>query len=503
MPIYTWKLPYLLLGLTLGYAILLQSDGAPSIPLSLFLLPIALFAAIWIQNKERVLLAIALIDISLHIDRSFHFQDEFLLTRWGYLISILSIALAGLYALWFLKSCLYKVHQSPSTHFSKFHIVVIFYVVSILLSLINSNYIYISSFEVFYQIQCILLYFYLVYYIDDEEKFNFVIKILLLGLFIQVVVVFIQNTTGTEFDLASSDKNHEMTKHVYHGNFEVFRPSGTFQSYNILADYLTTLLFITLGYLFAQKSYLGRFLVSACLLLGTAALLITHSRGGWVGFALGLLVFFIVSLRRRWMSLKVGATMVMVGALCMLPFASRVYFRLTESDGGSGLSRIPLAKLAWNIIADHPWFGVGANVFGVVMEDYITSEIRGEWLYIVHNKFLLIFAEIGLFGIVSFLALMMGMIWLCYRCVKADHHLFSPLALGIIASLICDTFHMMVDILQARSSVETFWTMAALSVVAYRLLDVERPRPGPATATEHSVSKPLTLLPQTSSEHQS
>ncbi len=294
---------------------------------------------------------------------------------------------------------------------------------------------------------------------------------MLVGLFLQVVVVYIQYMTGTQFDILMSEKSHHMSRFTYRGDVEFLRPGGTFHAYNTLADYLTTLLFINLGYLFAQKSNSGRFVVGTCLALGIAALILTHSRGAWSGFAIGTAFFLMISLRRGWITLKAGLVMLTSVTLVLLPFLPRIYFRLTESDGGSGLTRIPLAKLAWNIIEAHPWFGVGMNNYGIVMQDYLTTEIRGEWLHLVHNKYLLIFAEMGLFGIASFLLLILGMMWLGYRCVQADHTLLSPLALGIMASLICDGLHMMVDIFQARATVEMFWSLAALAVVASRLLD--------------------------------
>lgn len=131
MPIHSRKLPYLLIGLLFGYAILSQYDDDASDLLFLFALPIALFAVLWIQDKERVLLAIAIIGISLNIDRSYSLNEEFLLSRWGYMISTTSIALAALYTLGFFKFCFNQERRVCFTTFPKYHIVVIFYFVSI------------------------------------------------------------------------------------------------------------------------------------------------------------------------------------------------------------------------------------------------------------------------------------------------------------------------------------------------------------------------------------
>lgn len=62
MPIHALKLPYVLIGLSLGYAFLLQDGDSTSDLLFLFALPVALFAAMWIRDKERVLLAIVMVN---------------------------------------------------------------------------------------------------------------------------------------------------------------------------------------------------------------------------------------------------------------------------------------------------------------------------------------------------------------------------------------------------------------------------------------------------------
>ncbi|ETW98424.1 MAG: hypothetical protein ETSY1_18740 [Candidatus Entotheonella factor] len=157
MPLHSWKLPYLLIGLALGYAILLQYDDSPSDLFFLFALSIALFAALWIQEKERVLLVIAIIGISLNIDRSYALNEDFLLSRWGYMISTTSIALVALYSLGFFKFCFDQERRTRFTSFPTFHFIVMGYVVSMILSFMNAYDKQISSFELFYQIQCVLL----------------------------------------------------------------------------------------------------------------------------------------------------------------------------------------------------------------------------------------------------------------------------------------------------------------------------------------------------------
>jgi O-antigen ligase len=80
-----------------------------------------------------------------------------------------------------------------------------------------------------------------------------------------------------------------------------------------------------------------------------------------------------------------------------LVFHENVSRRLTADDGGSARSRVPLMKMAVNIISDRPTLGVGANNYTQALRPR-TPEFGNEWLYTVHNQYLLVWAEGGRAG---------------------------------------------------------------------------------------------------------
>lgn len=71
---------------------------------------------------------------------------------------------------------------------------------------------------------------------------------------------------------------------------------------------------------------------------------------------------------------------------------------------------IPLMRLAFSVIADHPILGVGSNNFPVAMLGYLSGELRSQlaFRFIAHNKCLLIWAETGIVGLAAFLAFLFG-----------------------------------------------------------------------------------------------
>src|SRR5207245_4532658 len=103
--------------------------------------------------------------------------------------------------------------------------------------------------------------------------------------------------------------------------------------------------------------------------------------------------------RRSWLvpSLLVGLL-----AVLSLTFGESIAARLTDDDAGSAQVRIPLMETASRIIAEHPLLGVGANNYTVALADHASTH-SAEFLYTVHNQYLLVWAETGLAGLMALL----------------------------------------------------------------------------------------------------
>ena len=186
--------------------------------------------------------------------------------------------------------------------------------------------------------------------------------------------------------------------------------------------------------------------------------------------AIGLLC--VVALRNRRLSLKVPIVTLLIVLLLCLPFGDAISTRLFGNDNGAAESRIPLMNLAFRMIADNPILGVGSNNFSVVMNHYLTGEFRSRdaFLFIVHNKYLLIWAETGLVGLLAFLAFLVGAVRKGWQCWKLQDPLFSPLALGLVAGITGHMMHMGVDHFRNRPTQQLLWLSAGLFVAIYRTL---------------------------------
>jgi O-antigen ligase len=149
-------------------------------------------------------------------------------------------------------------------------------------------------------------------------------------------------------------------------------------------------------------------------LIGLVPLLLTRSRGGWIGFFSVLFLLVSVELYRRMGTLRSGVVLswigcIFVGALLVVPMTRQ---RLLEEDYGSAESRIPMSLTALNLIADNPAFGVGHDNYTLRFHAYDAS-VDGQtyrFVYPVHNAFLLVASENG---VIVLLALT-GILWVFF-----------------------------------------------------------------------------------------
>jgi len=155
--------------------------------------------------------------------------------------------------------------------------------------------------------------------------------------------------------------------------------------------------------------------------------------------------------------------------------------RLGGSDGGSANSRLSLAREAEKVISAHPVLGVGINNYGVVLPHYLGPQFDGLWLFTVHDKYLLVWAEAGIGALLAFVWFLLATLRRGWRCAERGDPTLAPLAVGLAAGVAGQIVHMAVDIFQDRAQVEALWLVAALLVVIETIGREEARALGPPT----------------------
>lgn len=215
------------------------------------------------------------------------------------------------------------------------------------------------------------------------------------------------------------------------------------------------------GQLFGRHPIMSRWLSGPAVGVCGMAMLLTYSRGAWVGAAAGLMVILIMR-RRTWLpalgALGIGAIALGAGA----GFVDRLWQGFTLQDPATKL-RLQEYQNALDIIRRHPWFGVG---FGSAGSIDLQSGVSSIYLTIAEQS--------GLIGLAVFLVAVGVMIWIGLKAVftmpagaHADLVLtaFAALAAMLTVGLVDHYFFN----IQFPHMATLFWIVAGLIVALTRL----------------------------------
>ncbi len=211
------------------------------------------------------------------------------------------------------------------------------------------------------------------------------------------------------------------------------RTSATLANPNVLASYLAMMIPIVFSLLlYESKKSKKKLLLTFSFITMVICLVFTHSRAGWLALVGAMSFLLLIEKKKR---LAVGLTLVIVVAASLLIPSVNARLR-TIFDLIVNKERIYGAKSALQMIKDYPLTGIGVNTFYHVYPQYQLPEAR-EHLVHAHNIFLQIGAEIGLFGLVTLLWLLIRVFkigWETLRRTKNNY--LQALTTGLLASLI-------------------------------------------------------------------
>jgi O-antigen ligase len=429
-------------------------------------------AALIRQPFRRILLAVVLVEMVFAIDVNFSLREEALVGALeGFNVSLTTLAIAGLYASWVIG---FLAREPSSPRRVRMNWPLALYMGCVTVSMLSAYDIELSQFELFLLVQTFLVHMYVASSLPTRQDILFAVALLLIGVVLEGIMVIPSIAMGRDLAFAG------ITSYFYEG-----RAYGTFGSPNLTASYLALLLAPCAGLMLARVSGRLKALAMVAFVLGTITLIFTQSRGAWTSFALSMTLLGLTAWWRGYFSLRVPLLMATAVMVLVLPFASLIGNRITGDDHGSARSRLPLAILASKVIDDHPWLGIGPNNFAVVAQRYVTSEFAGEWFYVVHTKYLLVWAESGLWALLAFILFLVTTLRHGWRLWRLGDPILAPLALGFTAAILGHMEHMFFDVFNSRPQIQTLWVISALIVAMCNIR-----ADGDATAADRGLGCP-------------
>lgn len=243
------------------------------------------------------------------------------------------------------------------------------------------------------------------------------------------------------------------------------RAVATFDNPNMLATYLIlTAPFLWLYLVRRETSGSGKVIAVLATLASTGCMILTWSRGGWLGMIAAAMVFFVANYKY---TLKYFLVMGLSSPLWINLLPGNITNRFASIGNladSSTYYRLYTWKGTLRMLADHylGGIGVGDSAFSHVypLYAYVGTEITAH----SHNLFLELVVELGVMGLVMFLIAMFMVVQRGFGCIKYNSENKSAVSAvsAAIAGLAGALVHGVVDHIWYNYRVFfMFWVVAA------------------------------------------
>jgi putative inorganic carbon (HCO3(-)) transporter len=251
---------------------------------------------------------------------------------------------------------------------------------------------------------------------------------------------------------------------------------------NLLAGYLLPAVALSLVAVFAWRGWVPKALALTMFFVNTACLVLTFSRGGWIGLIVSIFVVLVlllywwsVELPRFW---RVWSLPILLGSIFLVlllavllvePVRDRVFSMFAGRDDSSNNFRINVWAAVREMIRDRPILGIGPghDAFNKIYPLYQRPRFNALSAYSI---LLEVTVETGFIGLACFLWLLivtfsqavLQMLRLRYLGSREGFWLIAALAslLGLLA-------HGTVDTVWYRPEVNTLWWLMVALIASY------------------------------------
>ena len=323
----------------------------------------------------------------------------------------------------------------------------VIYMIAGVVSTLNALYYDLVFFELF-RATTLIMVLILTMNLRSRQHLRIFLIFLMVGICFEGTLASVQYATGKTMGLGLFGEERLVVQNI---GFQFSRATGTIGHPNILAYYFEILLPIAFALFLGTQSKWTRTLCFVALILGLAGILSTLSRGAWLTLPLSFTLVFLVLYAKKLFHIKTVLYLALagiIGAIGLIFAYPTIEKRLTHDDYQSAAMRMPLNEAAFSVIKQFPIVGIGMNNFVEVFTKYDSTGksriLRGS-KNPVHNLYLLVWAEVGLFGFLAFLSIFAATFVVIARLVFKVPFWYRAVLIGIAGGLMAHMIHGLFD----------------------------------------------------------
>lgn len=262
---------------------------------------------------------------------------------------------------------------------------------------------------------------------------------------------------------------------------------------NLLAGYLLPAVLLSLAAIFIWQSWLQKALAVTMLGVNGACLILTFSRGGWIGLVAALSVFSLLSVFwysqllnpfwRKWaLPIAIGSLLAIVlfAILFVPPVRDRVFSMFLGRGDSSNNFRINVWTAVIEMIKDRPILGIGPgnNAFNKIYPFYQKPRFTALSAYSILLETMVETGLIGFAVFLWFLGVTLNQGWIQLQRLRMLGNRDGFWLIAAIAIILGMLAHGTVDTVWYRPEVNTLWWLTVATIASFYTL----PQPSESTS---------------------
>lgn len=459
----------LLLGLGAGLLFLILVQLPIKWFLTLFAGTLLLGASIIIEDKKKFYLTMFVLALPIGLSKTFGFTvSATFRSTFGYTVYAGLVPLFALYFIWIYRRVFREVRLPVSTR-GMLPFAGLFLMSALSCLLARNAY---AVYDLFMLACSVVLFVYMSSAVRTIPEMKLVAVLLILLATFEGLLALAQYLSGSSLGFGFVGRTEFLTGYV--GLLSVSRVMGTVGHPNSLAMLFDFLLPFSFAFLlFYPMKPWQRALTALAVAVQYLGVGVTFSRGGITCTSLAMAAILFIYLKRRLEVLRgiaVFLFIAMVSVILLLVIPNPIQKGLFRTEAETAYGRVPLVRVALNVMRERPLFGLGLNnyVAKVAPYDNTPEQLNQSWNSPVHNLFLFIAGEIGVLGLIFFLWLL----WTALHPLPAFFSISNPVlssaAMGVFWGSLAFLGHCMVD-LTLWTHPRLHWFMLGLAVSIWHL----------------------------------
>jgi len=435
------------------------------------------FAMIFIRHLENLLIYALLFHIPFSIFGKWLFRHEVINPAKGINLGIAELLLLLAYILWFGQIFIVKSRPFPKLRTIDLWVLFLFLVTTA--STVLSHNMVLAWFDLVYTVKHMLMYFFLSHKVE-RKHLHLIIALLLFAILLESGFAFFERITGvvnignTKGNVESSDF---AVQYVVPGIEDQLRAAGTTNDSHTLGLYFAMLLSLPLV-LMCRSTVSGhaRILFGSILFIGILGLVLTFSRSGWLGFALGAVVvcWYIFKYWKQGQVIIFSLIILLAASIFYPKVYDYIGRRVFEAPFDIIEARLDMHQTAIDIWTNNFFIGCGpGNYITALDQNEVQSQhVKAHTELPVHNLYLYTLAEIGTLGFIALFTMIAIALNACRTASREQEDtLVRCLALATLGGLVGYLVDGMTEPMFRESIPNAqFWTFIALSISFPRML---------------------------------